>query len=188
MAPSSISCCFLDILGLAPDGMAVARPFRILFVCTANSARSQMAEALLATRGAGRFHAESAGVQPAGRVSRRATAVLLELGIDWKGKTPRSLTGLEHEPWDLVITVCDSARQACPVLTGARAAAHWDLPDPMDAPGSDAEVFEAFRRTRDVIAALIERLMTLPVEALPPARLAREVSALDPGRRPPTTP
>jgi arsenate reductase len=139
-----------------------------------------MAEALLSTRGAGRFAAASAGAQPAGRVSRRAVVVLGELGIDWSGKTPRPVTGLEHEPWDLVITVCDSARQACPVFTGARAVAHWDLPDPMDALGSDAEVLEAFRRARDAIAELIERVMALPVEALPPARLARAVSALDP--------
>jgi arsenate reductase (thioredoxin) len=138
-----------------------------------------MAEALLTARGAGRFAAESAGVQPAGRVSRRATAVLAELGIEWTGKTPRGLAGLEGTPWNLVITVCDSARRACPVFTGTRAVAHWDLPDPMDALGSDAEVLDAFRRTRDVIAALLERVMALPVEALPPGKLGREISALN---------
>lgn len=161
------------------------KPFRVLFVCTGNSARSQMAEALLTARGAGRFAAESAGSQPAGRVSRRAVAALGDLGIDWTGKTPRAVDGLEREPWDLVITVCDSARQSCPVFTGARAVAHWDLPDPMDALGTEEEVRQAFQRSRDTIAALIERLMALPVEALPPRDLVREVSALGEELRPP---
>jgi arsenate reductase len=137
-----------------------------------------MAEALLGSRGAGRFAAESAGAQPAGRVSRRAVAALAELGIDWSGKTPRSVAGLEQEAWDLVVTVCDSARQACPVFTGARAVAHWDLPDPMDALGTEDEVWQAFRRSRDTIAALIERLIALPVEALPARDLARQVTAM----------
>ncbi|MGE5144605.1 MAG: arsenate reductase ArsC, partial [Acidobacteriota bacterium] len=79
-------------------------------MCTGNSARSQMAEAILASRGAGRFAAESAGAQPAGRVSRRAVAVLAELGIEWTGKTPRRVAGLEQRDWDLVVTVCDAAR------------------------------------------------------------------------------
>ncbi len=155
-----------------------SQPFRLLIVCTGNSARSQMAEALLTTRGGGRFAAESAGAQPAGRVSRRAVAALAELGIDWSGKTPRGLAGLEQEPWDLVITVCDSARQACPVFTGARAVAHWDLPDPMDALGSEEEVREAFRRSRDTIVALIERLIALPVEALSPQALVQRINEL----------
>lgn len=143
-----------------------------------------MAEALLTARGAGRFAAASAGAQPAGRVSRRAVAALADLGIEWSGKTPRGLNGLEREPWDLVITVCDSARQACPVFTGARAVAHWDLPDPMDALGTEEEVRQAFHRSRDTIAALIERLIALPVEALAPRELAREMDAMV-TRRPP---
>ena len=155
------------------------KPFRVLFVCTGNSARSQMAEAILSSRGAGRFAAESAGAQPAGRVSRRAVAALAELGIDWTGKTPRPVAGLEERDWDLVVTVCDAARQACPVFHSARAVAHWDLPDPIDALGTD-EVLEVFRRSRDTIAGLIERLMALPVEALPPRALARQVSAFIP--------
>ncbi len=139
-----------------------------------------MAEAILASRGAGRFAAESAGAQPAGRVSRRAVAVLAELGIDWTGKTPRKVNGLEARDWDLVVTVCDAARQACPVFTAARAVAHWDLPDPMDALGTDDEVLAVFRRSRDSIADLIEQLMALPVEAMPSRALAQQVSAFTP--------
>jgi arsenate reductase len=139
-----------------------------------------MAEAILASRGAGRFAVESAGAQPAGRVSRRAVAALAELGIDWTGKTPRKVDGLEQREWDLVVTVCDSARQACPVFHSARAVAHWDLPDPMDARGTDDEVLEVFRRSRDTITDLIEQLLSLPVEALPPRALAQQVSAFSP--------
>ncbi len=139
-----------------------------------------MAEAILASRGAGRFAAESAGAQPAGRVSRRAVAVLAELGIDWTGKTPRKVNSLEARDWDLVVTVCDAARQACPVFTAARAVAHWDLPDPMDALGTDDEVLAVFRRSRDSIADLIEQLMALPVEAMPSRALAQQVSAFTP--------
>ena len=154
------------------------KPFRVLFVCTGNSARSQMAEALLAARGGGRFAAESAGSYPAGRVSRRAVAVLGELGIDWSGRTPRAVQGLERDPWDLVITVCDGAREACPVFPGARAIAHWDLADPVGAVGSDDEIRTLFRRSRDTIAGLIDRLVALPVEALEPQALAERVKEI----------
>ena len=153
-------------------------PFRVLFVCTGNSARSQLAEALLHARGAGRFTAASAGSHPVDRVSRRAVAALGELGIDWSGRTPRGLAGLEREHWDLVITVCDSAKQVCPVFRGARAMAHWDLPDPIDARGTEEEVREVFARSRDTIAGLIERLIALPVEALAPWALAQQVQAI----------
>lgn len=153
-------------------------PFRVLFVCTGNSARSQLAEAMLTARGAGRFAAASAGSHPVGRVSRRAVAVLGELGIDWTGHTPRGLAGLEREPWDLVITVCDSAQQVCPVFPGARAMAHWNLADPIDATGTEEEVREVFRRSRDTVAELIERLIALPVEALAPRVLAERVQEI----------
>ncbi len=153
-------------------------PFRVLFVCTGNSARSQLAEALLNARGAGRFSAASAGSHPVGRVSRRAVAALGELGIDWSGRTPRGLAGLEREPWDLVITVCDSAKQVCPVFPSARAMAHWDLPDPIDALGTEEEVREVFRHSRDTIAELIESLIALPVEALTPRDLADRVQKI----------
>lgn len=158
----------------------MASPFRVLFVCTANAARSQMAEALLSTLGGGRFQAASAGAIPAGRVSRRAVAVLGELGIDWSGRTPRGLSGLEREPWGLVITVCDAAKQACPVFTGAPAVVHWNLPDPMDANGTDEEVLQEFRRSRDTIAALVEGLIALPLEALSAKELVARVGAIGP--------
>ena len=141
-----------------------------------------MAEALLTTLGGARFAAASAGAVPAGRVSRRAVAALAELGIDWSGRTPRGLTGLEKQPWDLVITVCDAAKQACPVFIGSPAVVHWDLPDPMDADGTEEEMRQAFLRSRDVIVGLVERLIALPLEALRPRDLVARVREIGPRR------
>jgi len=141
-----------------------------------------MAEALLTALGGPRFAAASAGAVPAGRVSRRAVAALGDLGIEWSGKTPRGLTGLDQRPWDLVITVCDAAKQACPVFTGSPAVVHWELPDPMDADGTEEEMRQAFVRSRDVIAGLVERLIALPLEALSPREIVARVMEIGPRR------
>ena len=90
--------------------------FRVLFICTGNSARSQMAEALLNWKGRGRFQAESAGSRPADRVNPHAIETLREYGVPWAGHAPRGIDGLEPEPWDFVVTVCDRAKESCPIL------------------------------------------------------------------------
>src|SRR5918997_1160966 len=92
------------------------RVFRVLILCTGNSARSQIAEALFNHKGRGRLLAESAGSQPAARVNPYAIDVLRESGIEWQGHQPRGLDGLDREHWDFVITVCDKARESCPVF------------------------------------------------------------------------
>src|SRR4051812_40628203 len=101
------------------------RPLRVLILCTGNSARSQMAEAVLNAKGRGRFIAESAGSKPAGRVNPFAVEALREAGIDWRGRQPRGVDGLEKEAWDIVITVCDRAKEACPYFPGQPVLAHW---------------------------------------------------------------
>lgn len=111
------------------------RPFRVLFLCTGNSARSQMAEALLNWKGKGRFAAESAGSRPASRVNPLAIATLRQYDIPWRGRAPRGIDGLEREQWDFVITVCDRAKEACPIFPGQPVLAHWGMPDPADAGG-----------------------------------------------------
>ena len=98
--------------------MTANRPLRVLILCTGNSARSQMAEAVLNRKGAGRFAAESAGSQPAAGVNPFAIEALSEAGIEWQGRPPRGIDGLESEIWDIVITVCDNAREACPIFPG----------------------------------------------------------------------
>jgi arsenate reductase len=124
----------------------VSAPLRVLVLCTGNSARSQIAEALFTHRGGGRFLAESAGSRPAARVNPYAVRVLAEAGIAWEGRVPRSMEGLERQAWDLVITVCDNAKEACPFFPGARML-HWGMPDPADVDGDDERRLDAFRAT-----------------------------------------
>jgi len=142
-----------------------------------------MAEGLLRAKGGTRYQVFSAGTHPR-TVHPLAIKAMAELGIDISEQAGHRAKGIEEfeseEPMDLVVTVCDAARQACPVFPAARTVAHWDLPDPMDALGTEDEVLAVFRRSRDTIAGLVERLMALPVEALPPRHLARQVSAFIP--------
>jgi arsenate reductase len=126
-------------------------PIRVLFVCTHNSARSQIAEALLERDGGGAFRVESAGTEARG-VHPLAVRALDEVGIDWSGASSKLVSQFVGREWDYVITVCDTARQACPVVPGARRMLHWDLEDPSAIPGSDEERLRAFRRTRTEIA------------------------------------
>src|ERR1044071_4713006 len=105
-------------------------PLRVLILCTGNSARRQMAEAILNQRGRGRFIAESAGSQPAARVNPYAVEALREAGIDWGGHQPRGLDDLTPLSWDIVITVCDRAKEACPIFPGQPVIAHWGMEAP----------------------------------------------------------
>jgi len=157
--------------------MSTDRPFRILVLCTGNSARSQIAEALLANRGKGRVHAASAGSEPAAHVNPYALEILHEHGIPWEGHEPRGIDTFEGERFDLVITVCDDARDACPYFSGARAQVHWGLPDPAAAASPD-EARRAFRRTYDELERRIEALLALPLESMTPEALAERAGEL----------
>ena len=150
-------------------------PLRVLILCTGNSARSQIAEALLATKGVGRFAAASAGSRPAGQVNPFAVRVLAEAGIDWQGRAPRGMDGLETEPWDFVITVCDRAKESCPFFPGRPVLAHWGMPDPAEVEGSDEEKLTAFRDTLITLGRRIDLLLALPVEKLERLALERRV-------------
>ena len=141
----------------------MSRPFRVLFLCTGNSARSQIAEALLNGMGAGRFEAESAGTAPAAQVSPSALEALGEAGIEWRGHPPRVVDGLEARDWDLVVTVCDDARESCPIFPAGPIVAHWGMPDPAAVTG-DADRRQAFRHTVDVLRRRVGALVALPVE------------------------
>jgi arsenate reductase len=123
------------------------RPIRVLFVCTGNSARSQIGQALLEHIGGSDFAVESAGTEPKG-VNPYAIRVLAEIGIDWSGATSKSLAPFRDAPFDYVITVCDRARQACPVFPGSTNSLHWGLEDPAEVEGTDEQRLAAFRRTR----------------------------------------
>jgi arsenate reductase len=158
--------------------MSPDREFRLLFLCTGNSARSQMAEAILNWKGAGRFRAESAGSRPAARVNPLAIDTLRDHGLAWSGHSPRSVDGLEGEPWDFVITVCDRAKEACPIFPGQPVLAHWGMPDPAVVEGDDTAKRAAFRDAFLLIARRIDLLLALPVAKLERLVLEERVRAI----------
>jgi arsenate reductase len=121
---------------------------RVLFICTHNSARSQMAEGFLRAFAGDRFEAFSAGTE-ATLVRPEAIAVMAEVGIDISGQTSKTLERFLHQPFSWVITVCDTARQQCPVFPGAERTTHWGVDDPSAAEGREADRLAAFRHARD---------------------------------------
>ena len=126
-------------------------PIRVLFVCTQNSARSQLAEALLGRLGGDDFEVHSAGTE-ATRVNPFAIRVLAEQGIDWTGATSKTIDGFLGQRFDHVITVCDRARETCPYFPGSTSTVHWGLDDPSEVGGTDEERLDAFRQTAAEIA------------------------------------
>jgi arsenate reductase len=127
---------------------------RVLFVCTHNSARSQMAEGFLRARAGDRVEVASAGTE-ATRVHPLAIRAMDEVGIDLRGHTSKTLDRFLGEPWDYVITVCDSANERCPIFPGRTTRLHWSFDDPSQATGTDEERLRTFRRVRDEIARAI---------------------------------
>ena len=127
-----------------------AQPTRILFVCTGNSCRSQMAEALARTIGGNHVRVCSAGTEPK-PVHPLAVQVLTEIDIDISDQQSKHVATFAGETYDFVITVCDRARQQCPAVPGAHERIHWGFDDPAEATGSDAERLRVFRRIRDEI-------------------------------------
>ena len=121
---------------------------RVLFLCTHNSARSQMAEGLLRHLTGNRLEAYSAGIE-ATHVRPQALRVMGELEIDISGQESKTLDRYLGEPFDYVITVCDDAKKACPFFPGAAQRLHWSLPDPAAAEGTEDERLEVFRSVRD---------------------------------------
>jgi arsenate reductase len=129
---------------------------RVLFLCTHNSARSQMAEGFLRHLGGDRFEVFSAGTE-ATRVRPLAIQVMAELGIAISGQHSKTLDRYVNEPFDEVITVCDTAAEVCPVFPGAVHRRHWSFEDPSKATGSEAEQLAVYRRVRDEIKSRIEQ-------------------------------
>lgn len=152
--------------------------FRILVICTGNSARSQIAEAILATRGAGRIAAGSAGSHPAPRVHPRAVATLAAHRIRWEGRVPKTIDAVAGTPWDLLITVCDHANESCPFFPGDPPRVHWGMPDPAAVAGSEAEVAAAFEATYHELDRRVESLLLAPLESLDREALIRDARAV----------
>ncbi len=132
---------------------------RVLVLCTGNSCRSQMGEGFLRELGGERFEAHSAGTEIAKRVHPLAVKAMAEIGIDISDQEPKDLGQYDDEQFDLVITVCDGAKQSCPMFLGANESVHWSLEDPADAEGTEEEKMAFFREIRDIIHERVRHLV-----------------------------
>ncbi|MDD5559323.1 arsenate reductase ArsC [Candidatus Methylomirabilis sp.] len=125
---------------------------RVLFLCTHNSARSQMAEGLLRALAGDHFDVASAGTE-ATRVHPLAIQAMQEIGIDLTGHSSKTIDAFLGQSWDYVITVCDNANECCPIFPGKTTRLHWSFDDPSQATGTDEDKLRTFRRVRDEIHA-----------------------------------
>jgi len=138
------------------------RPIRVLFVCTGNSARSVMAEALVRRKGGAAFEVHSAGTHPKG-INPLTLRIVAEAGIDASWARSKSVTEYLGQQFDYVVTVCDEARQVCPVFPGVHESLHWGYEDPAEATGTEEERLAVFRR---VFVQLGERINQFVLLAL----------------------
>jgi arsenate reductase (thioredoxin) len=146
------------------------RMYNVLFLCTGNSARSVIAEAILNKVGAGRFRAFSAGSQPKGRVNPHTLTLLRGIGYDVSGFRSKSWEEFARPgapPLDFIFTVCDNAAgEACPVWPGKPMTAHWGIPDPAEATGTDAQIGQAFSEAYRMLNQRIGIFTSLPISQL----------------------
>jgi arsenate reductase (thioredoxin) len=158
------------------------RPFNVLFLCTGNSARSIIAEAILNRDGRGRFRAFSAGSQPKGTVHPQAFALLRKMNFDVAGLRSKSWTefsGSDAPPLDFVFTVCDNAaNETCPYWPGQPMTAHWGIPDPAAATGTDAEIAFAFADAFRMLSNRIALFVSLPIRSLDALTLKQQLDAI----------
>ena len=133
---------------------------RVLFPCTHNSARSQMAEGLLRNMAGDRFDVFSAGTERT-FVQPLAIDAMREIGIDITAQTSKTLDELEGQTFDYVITVCDRANESCPILPGTTERIHWSFEDPTAATGTDEQRLRAFRTVRDALQQRLRIFLTL---------------------------
>jgi arsenate reductase (thioredoxin) len=144
-----------------------SKPYKFLFLCTGNSARSIISEYLLRRLGGSRFQVFSAGAFPAGRVNPLAVQVLRDLyNIDASAARSKSWEEFKDVEFDFVITVCDNARETCPVWPGQPIVAHWSSPDPAAVEGSDEQRYRAFKEVAFQINRRIQLFTSLPLDKL----------------------
>ena len=159
-----------------------ARPFKVLFLCTGNSARSIMAEAILNKLGAGKFRAYSAGSQPKGRVNPHTIQLLQGLGYGTSGFRSKSWSEFAKPgapALHFVFTVCDNAAgEICPVWPGQPMTAHWGIPDPAEAKGSPAEVALAFKDAYRMLSQRIAVFAALPIRRLDQLSLQKRLAEI----------
>ena len=157
---------------------------RILFLCTGNSARSIFAEYFMNRIGKNRFEAHSAGSQPAGTVNPFALRILRQMyKIDTSRARSKSWDEFEELTFDFVITVCDSARESCPIFPGQPIVAHWGIPDPALATGNDEQKLRCFRDAALQIQRRIDLFCALPIEKLDRLKLTKLVQEIGDNER-----
>jgi arsenate reductase len=144
-------------------------------MCTENAARSQIAEALLRHKGGAAFQVASAGSHPGSQVNPLVAGVLREHGIDWSTRAPNGFDAVVGRTWDLIITLCDRAREQCPAVPGQPVYAHWGMPDPAKVLGSDAERHDAFRDAALYLKQRIDYLLLIPIDKLEHAALEQRI-------------
>jgi arsenate reductase (thioredoxin) len=158
------------------------RPFNALFLCTGNSARSIMAEAILNREGRGNFRAFSAGSQPKGQVHSYTLDLLRNMNFDvspFRSKNWSEFSGPGATPLDFVFTVCDNAAgESCPVWPGQPMTAHWGVPDPAAATGNEAEIRLAFADTFRQLSNRISIFVSLPIRSLDKLSLQRQLDSI----------
>jgi protein-tyrosine-phosphatase len=158
------------------------RPFNVLFLCTGNSARSIMAEAILNREGREHFRAFSAGSQPKGHVHPYTLDLLRKMKFDLSGISSKSwqeFSGPGATPLDFVLTVCDSAAgESCPIWPGQPMTAHWGVPDPAAATGNEAEVRLAFADAFRMLSNRISIFVSLPLRSLDKLSLQRQLDSI----------
>ena len=157
-------------------------PYNILFLCTGNSARSIIAEAIMNRVGTGKFKAYSAGSHPRGEINPHALHLLHNLGYDLSGLRSKSWDAFAVEgapPLDFVITVCDDAAgEVCPVWPGHPVTAHWGMPDPAAVEGSPVEIALAFSETHRILGNRISLFASLPYAGLDRLSLQRRMAEI----------
>lgn len=152
---------------------------KILFLCTGNSCRSIMAEALLAHHGGDGFLSRSAGSFPTGKVHPLSLETLKARGIPTSGYRSKSWDEFSGQPMDIVITVCDAAaEESCPLFPGKPVKAHWGVPDPAKFQGTDEETRAEFYRVCDILEKRIKALVRLPVDKMDNAELQQKLRSI----------
>ncbi|MGZ4978797.1 MAG: arsenate reductase ArsC [Methylobacter sp.] len=152
---------------------------KILILCTGNSCRSVLGEALINHLGGGRFLAFSAGSHPTGKVNENALATLARHGISTEGFSSQSWDEFDEKSIDIAITVCDSAAgEACPVYLNNVVRAHWGLPDPAHVTGSSEVIEQAFEATYTALEKRIHQLLALPVETMSKQELTEALNKI----------
>jgi len=165
-------------------GGTIEYPVRVLFLCTGNSARSQIAEALLKRKGGDRFVVASAGSHPARAVRPEAIEALRAHGIDWSGAKPKGFEAIGDEPWDLVLTLCDRVQEVCPSFPTRPVTGHWGVPDPSAVQDAKRPA-EAFAQTVKLLNWRLDLMLAIRLDQFESLVLEQRIQAIA-SQAPPT--